>query len=705
MAQATRPVAPRNLAATARAACPGFRTGRQEDAHEFVRGLLAALCRAEVAGCSVSGPPLTPKMERRSAVHAIFAGILESSVVCTECRHVSTTREPFLDLSLEINGVASVPAALQRFTAAERLDGGNRYRCAGCKRLVVATKRFAIRRAPNVLALHLKRFDRSRKDVHQVKYPPKLDLAPYMHGKPPAVAAVYNLSAVLIHHGSSPQYGHYYAYVKDAHGEWSLKDDAVSRSVAPATALRQKAYMLFYTRVPSAKESSPVCSSPLIPTKVPTQRPMQNSRSCQSTTLQSKPDAVLRQLNSTGGAGPLTTAPLSTPNVSSPPRRHRVEVRRPDAPKPPGQNGKGPTVVANAHVPRQIVDSPASKKLETVQHAPSRGKHAPVTNSPSHVVRSDPDIIPAERKDSSATSTTTEGDSRASLLSTKLSASSAKKKASKLKAMVIRKVMSPPSEPQLPSTETPTTTGNDTDETVPSASPSSPSPSPTGSASSSADRSDSSNGSPSMRAILIGGTDAVRKVMRRVFGVSDPPVGGKSVMSSPPSGQSVSSGGQASSGKFVPSKSSGGKLGRRSTSVETPSARPADSRREKVVGSGIPELSRTRSVPAPLRANLERRNGTSSLFIGEGVDVWNTAENCEPEPERLLDSDEPRIKKRKRANDELDEEYDRGKQKKVKQRYANWNGYTHSGAGGGSRGVRARSAFDVAADRRRGGRW
>ncbi len=42
---------------------------------------------------------------------------------------------------------------------AERLDGANKYRCERCKQLVAARKQMTIHDDPNVLVVHLKRFD------------------------------------------------------------------------------------------------------------------------------------------------------------------------------------------------------------------------------------------------------------------------------------------------------------------------------------------------------------------------------------------------------------------------------------------------------------------------------------------------------------------------------------------------------------------
>ena len=63
------------------------------------------------------------------------------------------------DLSLEIARCASLRDALRRFTAPEQLEGANAYKCDGCRRLVPARKQMTLYDDPNVLVIHLKRFD------------------------------------------------------------------------------------------------------------------------------------------------------------------------------------------------------------------------------------------------------------------------------------------------------------------------------------------------------------------------------------------------------------------------------------------------------------------------------------------------------------------------------------------------------------------
>jgi hypothetical protein len=61
----------------------------------------------------------------------------------------------------------------------------------------------------------------------------------------------YNLYGVLVHAGRSTHSGHYYCYVRSPAGVWYELDDSSVRSVSERTVLSQKAYMLFYLRVPS----------------------------------------------------------------------------------------------------------------------------------------------------------------------------------------------------------------------------------------------------------------------------------------------------------------------------------------------------------------------------------------------------------------------------------------------------------------------
>ncbi|RLM56025.1 ubiquitin carboxyl-terminal hydrolase 23 [Panicum miliaceum] len=158
-----------------------FRNSRQEDAHELMVNLLESMHKC----CLPSGVPSESQSAyEKSLVHKIFGGRLRSQVKCTRCLHCSNKFDPFLDLSLDIAKSTTLVRALQNFTEEELLDGGQKqYQCERCRQKVVAKKRFTIDKAPNVLTVHLKRFspfNPREKIDKKVEFQPVLDLKPFV---------------------------------------------------------------------------------------------------------------------------------------------------------------------------------------------------------------------------------------------------------------------------------------------------------------------------------------------------------------------------------------------------------------------------------------------------------------------------------------------------------------------------------------------
>lgn len=117
-----------------------------------------------------------------------------------QCSFCSNKFDPFLDLSLEIVKADSLYKALAHFTAKEQLDGGERqYQCQQCKQKVKALKQLTVYKAPNVLAIHLKRFGShmpGQKIDRKIEFGPSLDLKPFVTG--PYVSSRYFLRVVSI---------------------------------------------------------------------------------------------------------------------------------------------------------------------------------------------------------------------------------------------------------------------------------------------------------------------------------------------------------------------------------------------------------------------------------------------------------------------------------------------------------------------------
>nr|XP_046234180.1 ubiquitin carboxyl-terminal hydrolase 42 [Scatophagus argus]XP_046234181.1 ubiquitin carboxyl-terminal hydrolase 42 [Scatophagus argus] len=241
-----------------------FRYGSQEDAHEFLRYTVDAMQKS-----CLPGAKLDRQTQATTFIHQVFGGYLRSRVKCLNCKAVSDTFDPFLDIPLEIKTAPSVSKALEQFVKPEQLDGENAYKCTKCKKMVTASKRFTIHRSANVLTLSLKRFANfsGGKITKDVKYPEYLDLRPFMsqsQGEP----QVYGLYAVLVHSGFSCHAGHYFCYIKASNGQWyQMNDSSVSVSDIRSV-LNQQAYVLFYIKSSDVKKTgeyshmSPGQSSP-----------------------------------------------------------------------------------------------------------------------------------------------------------------------------------------------------------------------------------------------------------------------------------------------------------------------------------------------------------------------------------------------------------------------------------------------------------
>ncbi|XP_021730953.1 ubiquitin carboxyl-terminal hydrolase 23-like [Chenopodium quinoa] len=242
-----RIVAPKDLVSNLRCISRSFRNARQEDAHEYMINLLESMHKC----CLPSGVPAeSPGAYDKSLVHKIFGGRLRSQVKCLQCSHCSNTFDPFLDLSLEIIKADSVHKALSHFTAAEQLDGGERqYKCEKCKQKVRALKQLTVYKAPYVLTVHLKRFRHfaGQKIDKKVHFGSSLNLKPFVSGNYEG-DLTYTLYGVLVHAGWSTHSGHYYSFVRTSSGLWYSLDDNRVYQVSEKTVMEQKAYMLFYVR-------------------------------------------------------------------------------------------------------------------------------------------------------------------------------------------------------------------------------------------------------------------------------------------------------------------------------------------------------------------------------------------------------------------------------------------------------------------------
>ncbi|XP_054876392.1 ubiquitin carboxyl-terminal hydrolase 44 isoform X2 [Poeciliopsis prolifica] len=263
---------------------PAFRGYAQQDAQEFLCELLDKVQQElESTGkhTNTAGVPQKRLIKQvLSVVNTIFHGQLLSQVTCLACSHRSNTVEPFWDLSLEFperyhsnsrESAAQAPChlteMLAKFTETEALEG-NIYACDQCNArrrtcsktviLTEAKKQLMVFKLPQVLRLHLKRFrwsgrnHREKIGVH-VRFDQLLNMEPYCSpsaaGSPRPKHFLYELSAVVMHHGKGFGSGHYTAYCYNTEGGfWVHCNDSKLNVCSVDEVCRAQAYILFYTQ-------------------------------------------------------------------------------------------------------------------------------------------------------------------------------------------------------------------------------------------------------------------------------------------------------------------------------------------------------------------------------------------------------------------------------------------------------------------------
>jgi len=273
------PVGPREVARWLPKLGEEFTFGAQEDAHEFLRSLLRlvedeevkehaeALRRREAGTVAAALPAVNADLT--ASPSRVFGGLLVSQCTCTnrKCGASSFSYERFMDLQINVTEFTdSVEDALRLFTAPERLDKKNSWRCETCSETVRARKQMTIYSAPNVLVLQLQRaWMNNKKVTRPLAFSSELNLRPFLCAGSPEGGRplLYELRAVIVHLDKAgfSHFGHYVAYVRcktpgtGATQRWFLMDDSVATEVSEQEVLRQQAYLLLYARLASASST------------------------------------------------------------------------------------------------------------------------------------------------------------------------------------------------------------------------------------------------------------------------------------------------------------------------------------------------------------------------------------------------------------------------------------------------------------------
>ncbi|KAK2714746.1 ubiquitin carboxyl-terminal hydrolase 22-like [Artemia franciscana] len=265
----------------------------QQDAHEFFITTLDVLHRQ----CTFDEKSIVNGQNQTSCnciIDQIFTGGLQSDVVCQACNGVSTTVDPFWDISLDLGPNSAVSSqgssepsspsgsnnssetfvsngtlyptslidCLERFTRPEHLGSASKIKCSRCGSYQESTKQLTMKKLPIVASFHLKRFEhfnRFHKKISTfISFPETLDMTPFLSHqrnlnnngnfrnlRNDRKDQLYSLFAVVNHVGSLDS-GHYTNYIRLHANEWYKCDDAQITKVKLQEVLDSQGYLLFY---------------------------------------------------------------------------------------------------------------------------------------------------------------------------------------------------------------------------------------------------------------------------------------------------------------------------------------------------------------------------------------------------------------------------------------------------------------------------
>ncbi|KAJ8634934.1 hypothetical protein MRB53_009201 [Persea americana] len=269
----------------------------QQDAHEFFISMLDGIHE------KVEQDQRKPRSQGNGEcciAHRVFSGILRSDVTCTVCGFTSTTYDPCVDISLDLEpgqgtarhsttkshacngeidsvlssqgcGISTLIGCLDRFTRPEKLGSDQKFFCQHCKVRQESLKQMSIRKLPLVSCFHIKRFEHSpirkmsRKVDRYLQFPFSLDMAPYLSSsilrsrfgnrifnfdgddsETSAESSEFELFAVVTHTGRLDA-GHYVTYLR-LNNHWYKCDDAWITQVSENIVRAAQGYMMFYVQ-------------------------------------------------------------------------------------------------------------------------------------------------------------------------------------------------------------------------------------------------------------------------------------------------------------------------------------------------------------------------------------------------------------------------------------------------------------------------
>jgi ubiquitin C-terminal hydrolase len=219
-------------------------------------------------------------------IHSVFGGSFNQIIeVPGQADLRSEREEEFYQISVDVRGKKGLLESLESYVAPETLDGQNQWFCEKIGRKVDAKKRTLIKKLPESLMFHFKRFEWDFETLSRWKikdrfeFPTMIDMAPYVDSpESHQESMMYELSGIIVHSGTAFA-GHYYSFAKErSSGRWfifdddsvapwdisNIDDDCFGGSFIPDGSSKtyqrsQSAYIIMYDRVCEKQTSPPAC--------------------------------------------------------------------------------------------------------------------------------------------------------------------------------------------------------------------------------------------------------------------------------------------------------------------------------------------------------------------------------------------------------------------------------------------------------------
>lgn len=260
----------------------------QQDAHEFLIATLDILHRhCKGADVNIQEAIVNNPHNCDCIIDQIFTGGLQSDVICQACNNVSTTIDPFWDISLDL-GPKSLLDCLERFTRQEYLGSTAKIKCSKCQSYQESTKQLSMKKLPIVASFHLKRFEHSNR-LHKkistfISFPLYLDMSPFKASRRATTNNINNGTSnnnssnntannheansssssssssaddentkyclfAVVNHSGTIETGHYTAYIRQCRDQWFKCDDHLITRASVQEVLQSEGYLLFYHKL------------------------------------------------------------------------------------------------------------------------------------------------------------------------------------------------------------------------------------------------------------------------------------------------------------------------------------------------------------------------------------------------------------------------------------------------------------------------